>query len=492
MSKINDFEFALKQKKKWSKETRLKIAKKIKDLLEGSTSHGIPNIMRTTRVSIKILWTICFVAAVCVCSIMVFKSVNDYFDYETISKIEYITEIPTKFPTFSFCNINPFTTAESESFLLQILESIDYNKSIQYTDYNLEASNLSYAFYNGLISSFSPDYGDEKRKKLGYNLSSTLISCSFNGESCNETHFEWYYDLTYGNCYRFNSGRSSSGKALELKESVKPGPNYGLSMRFYLRPSNNKYSSAIFEGLKVFIHNSSIKPASSEGFSIESSKKTDIAIQRTFISKEPDPYSDCVDLNNYDSSYYRFLTDLNLKYRQQDCFNLCLQKQIIEKCSCYDLNFPMISNSTPCGYDKINCSYGVFYAFIKNKIDDECSKLCPLECDSIRYDVSISSNTAISRQGYNLYKKIIDAFAQKYGEYNLTYEEVKERLLILNIYYSELSYIRISESPKTSIIDLFSNLGGTLGLYVGISFLSFIEIVEIILEIIFISFNLNL
>ena len=55
MSKINDSKVALEQNKKWSKETKLRIAKKIKDLLEGSTSHGIPNIMRTSRISIKIL-----------------------------------------------------------------------------------------------------------------------------------------------------------------------------------------------------------------------------------------------------------------------------------------------------------------------------------------------------------------------------------------------------------------------------------------------------
>jgi hypothetical protein len=105
--------------------------------------------------------------------------------------------------------------------------------------------------------------------------------------------------------------------------------------------------------------------------------------------------------------------------------------------------------------------------------------------------VTISSNGAMSKQGYNLYKKVINAFTSNFGEYDLSYEDVKERLLILNVYYSKLSYIKISESPKTSINDLLSNLGGTLGLYVGISFLSFIEIVEIVMEIIFISFNLN-
>jgi len=35
-------------------------------------------------------------------------------------------------------------------------------------------------------------------------------------------------------------------------------------------------------------------------------------------------------------------------------------------------------------------------------------------------------------------------------------------------------------------IDLISNIGGSLGLFVGISFISFLELFEILVEIIFI------
>ena len=74
----------------------------------------------------------------------------------------------------------------------------------------------------------------------------------------------------------------------------------------------------------------------------------------------------------------------------------------------------------------------------------------------------------MSKQSYDLFIDSFKYFLQRNGEFNLTYDEVKDRLLFLNIYYPKLSYIKISESPKTSIIDLLSNLGGTLGLYVGI------------------------
>jgi hypothetical protein len=51
------------------------------------------------------------------------------------------------------------------------------------------------------------------------------------------------------------------------------------------------------------------------------------------------------------------------------------------------------------------------------------------------------------------------------------------------VYYEDLKYTLISQSPKTDTLSLISNIGGILGLLLGISFLSFIEILEIIIEI---------
>ena len=494
MNKINDkvkpFLNNENPKLKRLKDSRIKIFKKITALLELSTSHGIPNIVRSNRISVKILWTICFLVSVSICSFMVFKGASDYLQHETVSKIEYITEIPTKFPTVSFCNLNPFVTNFSEQWMISILPSLGYNNSL---DKLIKAENIYYLSLLNLATQLflnKEDHGYAIRKLLGYNLSSLLIECHYNQENCDYKNFKWYYDLNYGNCFSFNSGYDESDKELKILENLKPGPKNGLKLQFFLRPGQNKYSAGINEGLRVFIHNNSVNPSTLTGINVEPSKRTDIAIQRTFIQKEPDPYSDCISLENFDSYYYKFLIGLNRTYRQQDCFDLCLQKKVIEECKCFDMNFPMIYNSTQCiSLVDYFCSLNVSYNFKKSKIDDECLKLCPLECESIKYDLLISNAGVLSENGYFIYKNLINNISAKYGEYNLSYDEVKKRLVVVDIYYSDMSYIKISEAPKTSFFDLLSNLGGTLGLYIGISFLSLVELVEIFLEIFFISFN---
>ena len=73
--------------------------------------------------------------------------------------------------------------------------------------------------------------------------------------------------------------------------------------------------------------------------------------------------------------------------------------------------------------------------------------------------------------------------------YNLSSDNLKNSLLAFNIYYQDLSYSEITQIPKSDIIDLVSGMGGLLGLFIGVSFLSFAEVIEVILEIIFILFE---
>jgi hypothetical protein len=51
----------------------------------------------------------------------------------------------------------------------------------------------------------------------------------------------------------------------------------------------------------------------------------------------------------------------------------------------------------------------------------------------------------------------------------------------LYIYYDDLRYTSISQQPKMMFFDLISSIGGLFGLFLGASFLSFADLVEVIL-----------
>ena len=96
-------------------------------------------------------------------------------------------------------------------------------------------------------------------------------------------------------------------------------------------------------------------------------------------------------------------------------------------------------------------------------------------------NASVSSNSfpLLANQS-GLFKKIINM---------KSVEEAREKLLMLNVFYTDIAYTHISEWPKWNVVMLLSNFGGQLGLFVGMSMLSFLEFVDLFFKIIFYFFK---
>ena len=81
---------------------------------------------------------------------------------------------------------------------------------------------------------------------------------------------------------------------------------------------------------------------------------------------------------------------------------------------------------------------------------------------------------------------ISDKFLNSSKNYNA---EMKDDLVFISIYYVKKSYELIKQIPKMQPFDLVSSVGGTLSLFIGISFLTLVEIIEILFEISIIFIN---
>ena len=67
----------------------------------------------------------------------------------------------------------------------------------------------------------------------------------------------------------------------------------------------------------------------------------------------------------------------------------------------------------------------------------------------------------------------------------ITYATLKRNIAQVMVYYEDLGYQQYDEVEKMSLSDLVANIGGFLGLFLGMSFLSFVEILDILLQILF-------
>jgi len=412
-----------KNKKFKFKTKKEKLEIKVKDLLLSSTSHGLPNIFRTQRKSIKIMWLILFALFSTVGTYMVYSTINNYLKYEVVTKLEVIYQKPAEFPAITISNL--------------------------------------------------------RNPKKEIKLQDAILVCTFNDELCDEKDFETI------NNYGFYSYK------FKRNYSMNAGPFNGLLLLFYL--GNEKSDGIGLDGIQIIVHNHS----SDSGFYLGSSDKgsaaspgyaTNFEIKRIYSFKLNEPFSSClkdtVSINSFDSDLYRYiLQSTNYSYNQKDCFEYCKGREINKYLNITNEidHWKSIITKRLKNFNSLE-----LFKVTKQNFDKICSKECPLECDSVKYDLSISFTKLIVERIVSLSNELGGIANPKF---KMLTEKDSQDLVFVNVFYKDLDYTSISQLPKMDFFDLVSNIGGNLGLFIGVSFLSFAEIIEFIIEVVYILFE---
>jgi hypothetical protein len=244
----------------------------------------------------------------------------------------------------------------------------------------------------------------------------------------------------------------------------------------------------ILKGAIIFIGNHSINPSNQrDGIQIPTNSDTYLSISRDFVKRLENPYGDCLrDFSQISSSFYNAFVEVNRTYRQKDCFDMIIQQFIVNECKC-NINFiPKMNKSVNyCNtVSEIECGLASFGSISKNFIDDNIY-LCPPECDTIDIKSSMSTTHPFNPTSIENLRNhsVVQSYYPK--ELNISYEELANSIVSLTIYYNELRYVEIVEIPDYTILNLISNIGGTLSLFLGISLLTFIEIIDLFVQIVY-------
>jgi len=190
-----------------------------------------------------------------------------------------------------------------------------------------------------------------------------------------------------------------------------------------------------------------------------------------FRSQLEKPYSNCnlkeTKYDSFNSELYKTIFKMNKSYSQKDCYDLCYQQQVILMCNCSDLNFFLLPNTEAClSIDQVTCLYSVYENFGTKNINELCDFQCPLECLSESF-VYKTTQTIYPSALYANLLNIHPVIKKNYNNKTVNQETFRKSILKLNIYYEDLSYITITEFPTLNGVSLISNIGGTLGLFLG-------------------------
>ena len=284
----------------------------------------------------KLFFTFILIISLVLTCLLLSSNVNEYLRYEIVTSIEKIYEIPSEFPTVTICHVNPFKDWRSAFIINDVMEENNMSGSDAfYTNENfikinelakMKVANPAFN-YSASFNRYDSNTAEDKpfkREHLGF-FKYEIEYCHWKNKNrlyANAcfTNLHQYYSYQYGNCYQFNSGFDMNNHPIELAKTTASSSgddNFHIQIRRNKDENKNFSFDPYADGFVVFIHNKSFEPTYGDGVFVKTGEYSSIAVKRTFIHKEPYPYSECSDLTSYKSELYDFILSLN---RQVDMF----------------------------------------------------------------------------------------------------------------------------------------------------------------------------
>ena len=250
-------------------------------------------------------------------------------------------------------------------------------------------------------------------------------------------------------------------------------------------------------GAVIRIDNAShVKDHGLDAIIVSNGVRTNLALKHEYNYIKSKPYSNC-DIDDehgqdFDSNLFKLIHASPYDYTSNFCFVQCLQQLNINECKCSYPLFASVFDSPKCGsVSQIQCVLNVYYTkFLgeKNFIENNCSKACPLECNSTQYKYTSDSNELIGDVYLGLLRKN-KYLKEDFLERTLNTEMARKSVSKINIFFESLSYDISSESPQMDVISLVATMGGNLGLFLGVSLLSVGELITTLIELISLIFR---
>ena len=457
-----------KKKKQSNENQRIKrnLLKKIKEEaiepIESWTLHGLPNVFRTKYKSIKIIWIILFLAALGISIYFLYNTINEYLQYNVTTVVRIVNVEEMDLPVITFCDKNFVNNQNGLDYYVSILNQIGYAV-------DLEGLTNYIDFTGRYLVTYWPSvffYQIPIKERINYSKTlNEILYHAFFDRFINPEEFNWIFHPYLGNCYQLNT--DSQFKAEVINFNV-------LQMSFNLKLPPIVENYGYGNGLIVFFEDKKsniYRLNQQDSYVFKSGFQTSLRITKSVFNRYPKPYSDCDFIedddgnfeypSSFDRKYYDQIKQAGYQYSQSMCISFCQLDKIGNNCTfrASSLNAPNNMNNfcpdiklnfvdSPDLLDKYLLSY-----YYNKETDNECKNKCPLECKTEKYEISFEN----------------------------TEENEPNHFLELFINFNSFSYLNYEESPSISVYGLVSNVGGAIGLLLGMSLLSIFEVLEMVI-----------
>ncbi|XP_037392983.1 acid-sensing ion channel 1C isoform X4 [Pygocentrus nattereri] len=394
--------------------------------------------------------------------------------YPVVTKIYMVWAHNMTFPAITLCNQNLFRVSSLtkadlyySGYWMDIMhlnhsvnkQSVAMLKHSRHRERMMQL--LDFSDYN-LPAHYEPNT-TEMISRLGHQLEDMLLECRFRGENCTYKNFTTIY-TRYGKCYTFNSGLDGN----PLLTTLKGGTGNGLEIMLdiqqdeYLPVWGDTDETSYEAGVKVQVHSQSEPPFPSElGFGVTPGFQTFVSTQEQRLQYLPPPWGDCRS-TPMDSEYFS-------TYSITACRIDCETRYLLENCNCRMVHMP--GTSTVCTPEQYKDCADPALDFLVEKDNDYC--VCETPCNMTRYGKELSMVKIPSKASAKYLAK----------KFNKTEQYIGDNILVLDIFFEALNYEKIEQKKAYEVAGLLGDIGGQMGLFIGASVLTILEIFDYLYEV---------
>ncbi|XP_071950722.1 acid-sensing ion channel 1-like [Antedon mediterranea] len=393
----------------------------------------------------RFCWILLLIFGLVMLSIQLTAGIKLLMSRPIHSVVKVVYEPSLQFPAVTICNFNMFRKSyitnlgkDYEDYIDKLYPTENGHNNAKSNDFNFETIdhlNMSEFYY-----------------QAGHQKHDMIKLCEWQGRPCSPEDFD--SSLTdFGLCHTFNSGEHSPATVVYNK-----GARFGLRLELDVEIYEYMAGPHTSVGFKVLLHHQLDIPrglANDLGFVVGPGTHNVAEVHVSKIYNLEEPFGDC------GTRKLEHVTP----YSIMGCYLDCQTSYVINQCNCKNAfmpgDFPVCSPS-----QQFFCSGPTMDQYVQ-QVDRHCS--CPVPCHRVLFVPRVSSNL-FPAPAYNKNIQHRDNVTDK--------DYAKKNILELVIYFEDLKFTETTQNAAYKWYDLLADIGGSMGIFLGISILSVFEFLD--------------
>ena len=470
----------------------------VKEFCHHTTVHGIAFVARQNFLPFKLFWSFVVISAFTGLSLHLYSIVNSYLQYKS-TESTYEKRNGFTFPDVTICNLNGISHSNLKSAAKK------YSKVKHFYEV-LMKGNISGDAAVKYMSVTPKDLFwalDNEAVHIGHKSIDMILSCKFERKNCYEESFVLFHFSSFFNCYTFTGGRNSG-------LFTNYGQGAGLSLILYMEPGDPNviedydkgFTTGGASGFRVLLTPTDYLPAiGNGGYDMEPGHLITIGFNIREQIRLPEPYSHCGETRST-----KFGSSIPFTF--VECRNMCIHKIVMDNCGCVSTKYITRSreNGKSCVHylftnktksDELMTCEDKFAKINHTNFQDLCN--CHWPCDDMSYPAIMSHSLWPNRKSLESFieQEILNhpkwdhlkayQHYQKLKSSNATRDEIYEWVsshFLKLIVYAQSNIVSVKEQiPMYTPTDLLCQVGGCLGLWVGMSVITLVEILDLFVNV---------